>query len=204
MARASTKSSRGGARAGAGRPRAADTDSVILEAALALFERHGYAGLSIDAVAAAAGVAKTTIYRRWASKAMLLSTAAAPLYAQFLSAPDTGRLRDDLIDLLSRGRELMTGRAGRILQMIIRASAEHEEMVEPLQAALYARRRLYHQVLNRAIARGELRDDVDQDLLVDLLLGPFWVRTMVTPSPIPAELVPITVDAVLDGVRRRS
>src|SRR4051794_12085283 len=108
MARTSTKSgSRGGARVGAGRPRVADTDSVILEAALALFERHGYAGLSIDAVAAAAGVAKTTIYRRWASKAMLLSKAAAPLYAQFLSAPDSGRLREDLIDLLSRGRELM-------------------------------------------------------------------------------------------------
>jgi AcrR family transcriptional regulator len=204
MGRASTKTSRGGARAGAGRPRAADADSAILDAALALFEKNGYAGLSIDAVAAAAGVAKTTIYRRWASKAMLLSAAAAPLYAQFLTSPDSGCLRDDLIDLLTRGRELMTGRAGRILQMLIRASAEHGEMVEPLQAALYRRRRLYHVVLNRAIARGELRDDLDQDLLVDLLLGPFWVRTMVTPSPIPLELVPTTVDAVLDGVRRRS
>ncbi len=56
-----THSRRGGARAGAGRPRAAETDALILEVCLELLERHGYGGLSIDAVAAAAGVAKTTI-----------------------------------------------------------------------------------------------------------------------------------------------
>jgi AcrR family transcriptional regulator len=193
---------RGGARAGAGRPRAADADASILEAALELLEKHGYGGLSIDAVAAAAGVAKTTIYRRWPSKPALLAAAAAPLYSQLVQAPDTGSLRQDLVTLLGISRSLMMGRAGRILHILIRASAEHPELAEPLQSAMYQRRQLYHTVLNRALARGELRADVDQDLLTDLLLGPFWTRLMITPTPAPPELVPATVDAILDGVRR--
>jgi AcrR family transcriptional regulator len=202
MRRQQPPHARGGARAGAGRPRAADADSAILEAALDLLEKHGYAGLSIDAVAAAAGVAKTTIYRRWPSKPALLAAAAAPLYMQPVEPPDTGHVRDDLVQLLSRSRELMMGRAGRVLQILVRASAEHAELAEPLQTAIYQRCRLYHQVLNRAIARGELRDDVDQALLTDLLLGPFWTRTMITPAPTPPELVTATVDIVLQGARR--
>jgi AcrR family transcriptional regulator len=193
---------RGGARAGAGRPRAADADAAILESALDLLEKRGYAGLSIDAVAAAAGVAKTTIYRRWPSKPALLAAAAAPLYQQLVEAPDTGSLRDDLVSLLATSRELMMGRAGRILQILLRESSQHQELTEPLQCALYERRQLYHRVLNRALARGELRADVDQDLVADMLLGPLWIRTMITPSPTPPELVRAAVDAILPGIRR--
>jgi AcrR family transcriptional regulator len=196
--------SHGGARAGAGRPRAVDADAAILEAALELLEKHGYDGLGIDAVAAAAGVAKTTIYRRWPSKPTLVAAAAAPLYTQLVEAPDSGNVRDDLLHLVRCSRELMMGRAGRVLQILVRASAEHAELAEPLQTEMYQRRRLYYQAINRAIARGELRADVDQDLLTDLLLGPFWARTMITPSPAPLSLVAATVDAVLDGARRRA
>src|SRR5579862_4293650 len=66
--RSTPKSVRGGARAGAGRPRTADADRAILAACLDRLEKVGYGPLTIDDVAAAAGVAKTTVYRRWPSK----------------------------------------------------------------------------------------------------------------------------------------
>jgi AcrR family transcriptional regulator len=194
---------RGGARTGAGRPRSAEADGAILEACLGLLEKHGYGGLSVDDVAAAAGVAKTTLYRRWPSKPALVAAAARPLYHMDLEPPDSGSVREDLLLLLQRSRELMRGRTGRLLTMLLRESAEHDELREPVQAAIYGRRRLYNQVLNRAIARGELRADLDQDLTIDLLLGPFWVRTVVTPSVMPPESVPAIVEALLSGILRR-
>ncbi|MGZ3428189.1 MAG: TetR/AcrR family transcriptional regulator C-terminal ligand-binding domain-containing protein [Polyangia bacterium] len=198
-----TRSKRGGARVGAGRPRAVDADALILDVCLDLLERHGYGGLSIDAVAAAAGVAKTTIYRRWPSKTALVAAAAAPLYKDAAEPADTGRLRSDLLAAVEDSRTLMTGRAGRILQIVLRESAEHAELREQIQSVLWLRRKRYHQVLARALARGELRPDVDLDLVCDLLLGPLWIRTLITPSAAPPELVSDIVDAVLEGVARR-
>ena len=191
---------RGGARAGAGRPRDEDADGAILGAALDLLEKHGYGGLSIDAVANAAGVAKTTIYRRWPSKPALLAAAAWPLYARLVESPDTGSVRGDLLLLIERSRQVMMGRAGRILQILVRESATHQELQEPVQAALYTRCKLYHQALNRGIARGELRADVDQGLVTDMLLGPLWCRTLVTPGPMPPELMVQLVDTLLAGI----
>ena len=192
---------RGGARAGAGRPRDEDADGAILGAALDLLEKHGYGGLSIDAVANAAGVAKTTIYRRWPSKPALLAAAAWPLYARLVESPDTGSVRGDLLLLIERSRQVMMGRAGRILQILVRESATHQELQEPVQAALYKRCNLYFQALNRGIARGELRADIDQGLATDMLLGPLWCRTLITPAPIPADLMVQLVDTVLRGLQ---
>ena len=147
-------------------------------------------------------MAKTTIYRRWPSKPALLAAAAAPLYAMLLEAPDTGSVRGDLLALIERSRGAMLGRAGRILQILVRESAAHAELFEPVQAALYQRCQLYHQALNRGIARGELRADLDQGLVTDMLLGPLWARTLITPAPIPPGLMPQLVDMLLAGIRR--
>jgi len=192
---------RGGARAGAGRPRA-DADEAILEACRALVEKRGYGPLSIDQVAAAAGVAKTTVYRRWPTKPALVAAAVTPLYEHTLEVPDTGTLRGDLTALLHRGRDMMVGRSGRILQMLVREADRHAELNQPLQCELHRRRKIYHQVLSRAVARGELRPEVDQDLVAELLIGPCWMRTVVSPAPLPPELVEQIVEVVLDGIAR--
>ena len=60
---------------------------------------------------------------------------------------------------------------------------------------------LGQQVLNRGIARGQLRANLDQDLVTELLLGPLWSRTLITPAPTPPELMAQLVDTVLDGIR---
>ena len=189
-------------RRGRGRPRREGADQQILEVTLAVLEEKGYSDLTVDEVAERTKVAKTTIYRRWPSKTALVAAAAATFYAAAAEPRDTGRLRDDLVALVEDSRALMTGRPGRVLQIVLRESAEHAELREQVQSVLWLRRKRYHQVLARALARGELRPDVDVDLVADLLLGPLWIRTFISPSAAPPELVGDIVDAVLAGVAR--
>jgi AcrR family transcriptional regulator len=194
---------RGGARAGAGRPRDLEAAQAILDKTLLLLEKHGYEGVSIDDVAAAAGVAKTTIYRHWPSKPELIAAAARPLFQELDDAPLRGNVRAELLQLLEYVRSLMSGRSGRILRMLLREAGTHAPVNELVQPAIYRRRKLFAQVLNRAIARGELRADLDQDIVVDMLLGPLWVRAIVTAAPIAQDLAEQVVDSVLRGIRAR-
>jgi AcrR family transcriptional regulator len=192
---------RGGARVGAGRPRLIEKDGAILAACLGLLEREGFGRLSMDDVAEAAGVTKATVYRRWPSKAALVVAATSPLYRHSLELPDTGNLRDDLLIMVENTRTLMTGRSGRILKSLTHEMDQHAELSEMVHEEIHRRRRLYHQVLNRALARGEIRPDVDHELVTELMMGPFWLRTLILPSPISREIVPQIVDAVLSGIR---
>src|SRR5260370_21506871 len=99
---------RGGARAGAGRPRDLEAAQAILDKTLLLLEKHGYEGVSIDAVAAAAGVAKTTIYRHWPSNPELIAAAARPLFQELYEAPLRWNVRAELVHLLEYVPSLMT------------------------------------------------------------------------------------------------
>ncbi len=201
--RSAHKSIRGGARAGAGRPRTADADRAILAACLDRLEKVGYGPLTIDDVATAAGVAKATVYRRWPSKAALVQAASAPFYQESLQMPNTGTLRGDLLLMLETTRALFSGRSGRILKILVEVAADHAELGEMVQSDIYRRRKLYHQVLSRSIARNETRPDIDHELVTELLIGPFWSRTLVSPAPLPPEIVVQIVDAVLDGIAAR-
>ncbi len=191
---------RGGSRPGAGRPRRTDVDGDVLVATVDLLGRHGYGGLRVDEVAARSGVAKSTIYRRWPSKAALAAAAVGELYLNRVTVPDTGSLRDDLLELLSGSYRLLGSGAGRVFEGLIRESGSRPEIVEVVQRTVHARRRFYVQVLNRAIARGEVPPDVDTSLVFDVLVGPLWVRLLVTGEPVDAHLVDHIVDLVLCGV----
>src|SRR3954454_11126614 len=110
-----TPARRGGRRAGAGRPRNAETAEAILDSTLAILDRVGYGGLRIDEVARQVGVAKTTVYRRWTSKPTLVAAAAERLYLSHVDVPDTGTLRADLLALLSNSYDVLVNGRGRIL-----------------------------------------------------------------------------------------
>jgi hypothetical protein len=92
---------------------------------------------------------------------------------------------------------------GRVLEQLVRQSGQNPELVEVVSSILYARRRLYATMLNRAIARGELTPEVDQELLLDLLLGPLWFRLLVSGAPITPEEARSVVELVLDGALAR-
>ena len=80
---------------------------------------------------------------------------------------------------------------------LIRESGHHAEIADLLATVIQTRRAAYRRVLNRAIARHDLHPDVDQEVIIDLLVGPLWTRLLITRQPVTQALVEEIVDAVL-------
>ncbi|HEV8649694.1 MAG TPA: TetR/AcrR family transcriptional regulator [Actinomycetes bacterium] len=188
---------------GPGRPRSARAHGAILEAALELLVEDGFQGMSMEAVAARAGVGKATIYRRWSSKEDLVVDAVGHLKMLFADV-DTGSARDDLIAL---GRQVLPAaishRATQLMPKLMSEAAKHPELHAAYHRNLVApRRRVICEVLRRGVERGEIRDDVDLDLLVDMVVGPFIYRIIVSGGnpTFELDLPERLVDALFDGI----
>jgi AcrR family transcriptional regulator len=183
-----------GSPSGRGRPRDHTLDDRILEQVLG---SNGYAGLTLDELAARSGVAKTTILRRWPSKAAVAAAGVERLALQSVDVPDSGTLRDDVLALLHNAVDTFARGRGQFVPRLMREAGHHPEMTDLLSTVLHTRRQAYRRVLALAIARGELAPQVDQDLLIDLLIGPIWTRLLITRDPVTREYVDSVVDAVL-------
>ena len=179
-----------------GRPRRADADEAILNAALELLAETGAAGFSMDVLAQRAGVGKATIYRRWASKEALvldaLRTATAPI-----PVPDEGDLRADLSAYTDALVERFGGgRGSDVLPHLIAASCYDDQLRASLDDYTRGRQRTIRLILRRGIERGELPPDTDVDLLVDVILGPFLYRHLLTGAPVDRKFARRLVDHV--------
>ena len=187
-------------RRGRGRP-AGGSDAVvhaILTTTLEQLGRRGYAALSIDQVAHAAEVNKTTIYRRWPTKGELVVAAVVACREAQPRFVPTGRLRDDLLSLLrNKARTISTPRQRAISSAI--------NTLDPsISAALLQelRRRRYtmpRDVVEAAVARGELPAETDPEFLTQLLLAPIFYRSLVLRDTVPDDLIVRTIDTVLAG-----
>jgi AcrR family transcriptional regulator len=187
-------------RRGRGRP-AGGSDAVvhaILSTTLEQLGRRGYAALSIDEVAQVAEVNKTTIYRRWPTKGELVIAAVVASREDQPRFVPTGSLRDDLISLLrNKARAISTPRQRAI-------SAAINTLDPSISAALLQelRRRRYtvpRDVLESALARGELPAETDTVFLNQLLLAPICYRSLVLRETVSDELIVQTVDTILAG-----
>lgn len=184
-------------RPGRGRPRDPGLDERILEQVLDLLAGNGYARLTLDELAARSGVAKTTVLRRWPSKAAVAAAGLERLALQSVDVPDSGTLRGDLHALLGSAVDTFVRGRGQFVPGLLREAGHHPEIADLINTVLHTRRQAYRKVLALALARGELLPSIDQDLLIDLLLGPLWLRLLITRDPITPEYVASNVDAVL-------
>jgi AcrR family transcriptional regulator len=182
-----------------GRPRAIGADERILDHALTLLTRDGYNGLTLDRLATAAGVAKTTILRRWPSKAAVAAAAVERLALQTVEVPDSGNLRDDLHALIQSAVDVFVRGQGRFVPRLLRESGHHPEIADLLYTVIHTRRLAYRRVLGRAVARHDLHPETDQDLMIDFLIGPIWTRLLITRDPVTDDLVDAIVDFVMSG-----
>ncbi len=155
-------------------------DDRILDAAIRRLHRNGYAGLRVDDVAADAGVAKTTLYRRCPSKEALVADAVRHLYTDRVGVIDTGDLRLDLLTLVRESHAVLSEGPGRALEELVRQSGASRELAAVVRSTNDARRRAFHEALNRAVARGEIDPTVQHELVIDMLVGPIWTRRLVT------------------------
>jgi AcrR family transcriptional regulator len=176
---------------------------AVFEATLELLASRDYREITVETLGERAGVSRTTIYRRWPSKAAVVAAAVSSLYLDRVEVPDTGSLYEDLVALLTETYRVMADGDGRVLEQLVRQSGQNPELVDVVRSILYARRRLSATTLNRAIARGEMTPDADQELLLDLLLGPLWFRLLVSGAPITPEEAGSVVELVLDGALPR-
>jgi AcrR family transcriptional regulator len=187
-------STRGASPPTRGRPRDGALDERILDQLIVLLDAVGYAGLTLDELAERAGVAKTTILRRWPSKPAVTAAGLERLALQSVDVPDSGSLETDLRALLHGA--VQTFVRGRVARLILEAG-DSPEVADVIFAVIHTRRQAYRRVLALAIARGELAPTVDQDLILDLLIGPIWTRLLITRAPITAGYIESIVDAVL-------
>jgi AcrR family transcriptional regulator len=186
-----------------GRPRSEQAKRAVLAAALELVSEDGYAALSIEGIAARAGVAKTTIYRSWPSKAAVVMDAIFVESDPQLAFPDTGSAREDLRLQMSRVAELLTEPGfGKPFVGLLAESQHDPALADALhQWLIRARRSGATEVLRRGVARGELRADLDVDVAIDALYGALYYRLLVSHQPLSAEYVQSVIDVVFPGLR---
>jgi AcrR family transcriptional regulator len=180
-----------------GRPRAPGTEQRILDTTRAMLAESGCAALRLDELARRAGVAKTTVLRRWPSKAAVAAAAVERLALHTVDVPDASTLRDDVRALLNNAVTVFGHGEGRFVPRLIRESGQHPEIADLVETVIHTRRIGYRRAVARAIARGELDPEIDQELLIDLLIGPVWTRLLITNDPLPPSIVDDIVDAVL-------
>jgi len=184
-----------------GRPRSAGVDEAILAAALAELGERGYARMSMDAVAARAGVSKPTVYLRHPTKADLATAAIASMRVQPRPAP-TDDLRADLIAhlrLLRSGLERPNGMA--MLGTVLAEENDTPELLAFFRERLVVpRRQELRAVLQAARDRGELRAEANLDVAVNALVGALFARYLAAES-LGGRFLSTLVDTVLDGVR---
>lgn len=178
------------------------TEAAILEATRELLIEVGVRGLTIEAVAARAGVAKTTVYRRWRSKEDLALAVLLEMAKEIVAVPDLGNVRDELIAFLNAavrilGRTLM----GRVMQGLVSDFAANEELGKAFREQIISLRLAEVRLLiERGIERGELRPDVDAVLIHELLFGPVNYRLLITGDKLDNRLGERIVDAILPGI----
>ena len=184
-----------------GRPRDPQVDRAILAATLELLGEDGFARLSTEAVAARAGVGKTTVYRRWPSKIKLVVdalTAMKPPTPTVIA--DEVSTREALVRAMGGFTKPHEGSAARVMAGLVDAMSRNEELAEAVRTVLVAQReRGLIAVIDRGKQRGEIRPDVDARVMVDLLGGPVVLRRLITGAPVNQRLIRSIVDLVLDG-----
>ena len=163
-----------------GRPRSVESRRAIIQSAMNILQNEGYAALNIEAIAAKAGVSKQTIYRWWASAAFIvLEALLADMPAQETIAPDTGSLKNDLLELVRPTVRALSQRRGPVFKALIAEAQADARFAEALRNSLMAaHRELVQAVVGRAKLRGEVVFDVDDELAADMIFGPILFRLL--------------------------
>jgi AcrR family transcriptional regulator len=194
----------GTARADGPRRRASeDVEDAIITATLELLDEAGFANLTVEAVAARAGAAKTAVYRRWPSKVPLVVDALVRSQPEW-SIPDTGDLRSDLIALWQNLNPSSQLSVERLLPLAASYLTPDDDLAVLLRERYFEPRlQQGRQLVQRAAARGEIRSDIDPELAFDFLFGPLAYQRMRGLWP-DEQTTGRFVDMALAGLRPRA
>jgi AcrR family transcriptional regulator len=185
-----------------GRPRSERARRAILRAAGELLERDGFSAVTVEAIAARAGVSKATVYRWWPNKAAVATDSFLELIAPEIHFASTGCVREDLLLQMRALAQVFAGKNGRIIVSLVAAGHSDPEIAKTFRARWTAKRRdEVRSVLSRGVESGELRIGLDLDAAMDALYGPIYYRLLVGHAPLDEAFVNTLVDHVINGLR---
>ena len=191
-------------RRGRGRPRRDEADQAILVAAARRLAEHGLAGMSLDDVASDASVSKSSIYRRWPSKAMLAMDAFLSEFRVLSTPPDTGTLRGDIAAALGAWvTAATTTNLGNLLVGLIAQAQSDAEFAAVWRARVIQPTRVQYAIIfDRAASRGELAGHAAADVALDMVFGAGLYRLLHGHRPLTAEFVSQVADIIATGLER--
>jgi AcrR family transcriptional regulator len=190
------------AKRGPGRPRSEATDAAILAAAVDELIERGFVAASMESIAARAGVAKTTVYRRWPSLDELAIAAMRMFEPPQVDPPD-GSVRDQLLWLLEGMRVKWSDpRYAAVMRRVAADGTVQPEMYKKSRDRLIGPFvRATNAVLRRGVAEGLIRGDVELDWIRQLLAAPVLAATLTLKERVTRAQLELTVDTVLAGLR---
>ncbi|HEY0718600.1 MAG TPA: TetR/AcrR family transcriptional regulator [Streptosporangiaceae bacterium] len=199
MSEPATNPPPGAARGRAPQRRNEQARLAVLHAADDLLAERGFVGVTMEGIAARAGVAKQTIYRWWPSKVEVLLDTLTDDARKTLAVPETGSAIEDARRYLRNLARFITGDpAGKVLLALI-GEAQHDQQMARVfhERYLDPQRRAEQAMLARGVAAGELPAGLDVDRALDMLCGPVFYRALVTGGPISAAFTDRLIDDVL-------
>jgi AcrR family transcriptional regulator len=196
---ASGKSQNG---ASTGRPRSEEAHKAILDATLDLLIEVGFSALTVEGVASRAGVGKATIYRRWPSKLPLVVEAFGQLPG--FEDVDTGDLAEDLKKMIRSYIQVFNSTPlSAVLPSLAGERAHDPELSKLFDPVSVGRRRPLMAAFERAVARGDLPEDIDVELAADMVVGPIAVALFFKGGKVTPRIVGPMVDMALNGILPR-
>jgi AcrR family transcriptional regulator len=187
-----------------GRPRSERAHRAILQAANELLESEGFAAVTVEAIAERAGVSKATVYRWWPNRAAVVMDGFLSIVSSEVPFPHTGRAREDIRIHMRRLAEAFSGKIGRTVAALIAEGQSDPELAEALRSRwLSVRRAEAREILELGIERGELREDLDPEVAVDVLYGPIYYRMLVGHAPLDDDFADALANHVFAGLAAR-
>jgi AcrR family transcriptional regulator len=178
------------------------TSRAILDATRELLAEDGVGRLTVEGVAARAGVAKTSIYRRYRGKDELALAALIEM-VQTVRATDVGDTREEFRRFVAAVIDLLGGTLrGRVMRGIVSDLATHPHLGAAFRERVVAVRRAeVRRLVERGVARGDLRADADPELAHELLFGPVYYRLLLSGDPLDHALAERVTDAAIAALR---
>jgi AcrR family transcriptional regulator len=188
-------------------PRVERSREAILDATRELLAADGgVRALTVEAVAARSGVAKTTIYRQWRDKwELALDAVMIDMVPRLAGGDDVGDTRAELMTFIDSVVQLLCTRPfGPAMQALVSVIATEPELAEAYRTrAIQPRRERLAQLIERGIARGDLRPDTSTEVLHEFLLGPVFYRLLLSGGALDDRLAGRLVDELLAGFAPR-
>jgi TetR/AcrR family transcriptional regulator, regulator of autoinduction and epiphytic fitness len=177
---------------------------VVLQAAVEELGEVGYGAVTIESVAARAGVAKSTIYRHWPDKLALIADAFETFHQQMVPTIETGTARERVTRLVHHVAEIVVDSIFSSCIPALIEGAERDPRVRAFHHRYSAdRRQSLVDVIAEGVARGEFSVDIDPELAAQALLGPIFYQRLMTAQPFDPEAAAALVDLVLGRRRKR-